>query len=80
MILAPGTSLQSRIAPVKMPYTVFFVMLVTAFALLVIMHTPSRAIFVNTSPFGSAERVARGVADVEVSFGGAAMPTSDSPP
>ena len=52
-IFDPGTSLQSRILPVKMPSTDSWERLQIGLASLVITHTPSRAIFVKTSPFGS---------------------------
>ena len=54
---APGTSLQSRIAPVKMLVTVCVEKLPIGFELFVITQIPSCASFVNRSPFGSTPRI-----------------------
>src|ERR1700691_3903263 len=53
LIFAPGTSLHSRTSPVKIACTVCWLRFAIGFFGLVLMHTPSRAIFVNTSPLGS---------------------------
>jgi hypothetical protein len=52
-MLAPGTSRQSRMRPVKMPSTLSCERFEIGLAWLVITHTPSLAIFVKTKPVGS---------------------------